>query len=264
MTKPWERIDTAIVAGGSTMTLDRRDRDFVIRIDRYELMGSRMHGSEEILAEEACARIANRPNVRVLVGGLGMGFTLAAALRSVGEDAEVVVAELVPQVVAWNREHLGHLAGHPLDDPRTTVFQGDVADAIREAPAAFDAILLDVDNGPMSWSVDSNHWLYGPVALRTIAKTLRPGGVLGVWGLESDNRFKQRMEDHGYGVVQRWVRARRDKGPRHWIWLAEPGVKAPRRPRERAVHDRRGPAPVREPKARGRQRPRRDGGRAGG
>lgn len=235
--KPWEDLGSTPVPGGGTMTLHRRDRDYVLKVNGIELMTSRMHGSEEVLAEMACEGRAERGKARVLVGGLGMGFTAAAALRCVGEDSEVVIAELVPGVVEWNRGDLGAVSGRPLEDPRTTLVNEDVADILRRERDGFDVVLLDVDNSSTGLTLERNDWLYGPAALRAIAKALRPGGILGVWSLEQDPAFCSRMRNQGYSVTERWVRARRTKGPRHWIWLAEPpgggAKKAAKRPKGR-------------------------------
>jgi spermidine synthase len=187
-------------------------------------MNSRVHGSEDALAEHSCARLADRVKPRLLIGGLGMGFTLAAALRHVGDRAQVVVAELVPAVVAWNRGPLGAQAGHPLQDPRVTVREGDVARIIKAEPQAYDAILLDVDNGPEGLTREQNDWLYGMNGLTAAYAALRPQGVLAVWSAGPDRDFMQRLRKLGFEVDEVRVRARGSKGARHVIWFARRGV----------------------------------------
>jgi spermidine synthase len=202
------------------MALYQRDAEFVIRVGSVALMSSAAHGSEEALAESACERLEGRAGARVLVGGLGMGFTLAAALRCLAADAQVEVAELVPAVVEWNRGPLAHLAGRPLDDARVTVWEGDVAERIRCARGAFDAILLDVDNGPDAFTVEGNDRLYSPAGLRASFDALRRGGVLGVWSVAPDREFTRRLTQAGLAAEEQVVRARRGKGGRHTLWLA--------------------------------------------
>lgn len=187
---------------------------------RGELMNSRVHGSEKALAELACERLGDRAAPRLLVGGLGMGFTLAAALQVVGPGAEVVVAELVPEVVEWNRTFMGGPAGHPLDDVRTSVHVGDVAELIRQQPGGFDAILLDVDNGPEGLVRRDNDWLYSAAGLEAARVALRPHGVLAVWSASPDRRFSRRLHQAGFAVEEAVVRPHRaGKGSRHHIWL---------------------------------------------
>jgi spermidine synthase len=223
---PWILLDSAAVPGdGGELRLYRRGDEFSIRIvGRGELMNSRVHGSEDALAEHSCARLADRVKPRLLIGGLGMGFTLAAALRHVGDQAQVVVAELVPAVVAWNRGPLGAQAGHPLQDPRVTVREGDVARIIKAEPQAYDAILLDVDNGPEGLTREQNDWLYGMNGLTAAYAALRPQGVLAVWSAGPDRDFMQRLRKLGFEVDEVRVRARGSKGTRHVIWFARRGV----------------------------------------
>lgn len=207
------------------MVLYQRDTEFVIRVGTIPLMTSAAHGSEEALAELACVRLAGRANARVLVGGLGMGFTLAAALRCLAADAKAEVAELVPAVVEWNRGPLAHLAGRPLEDSRVVVWEGDVAERIRGARGTFDAILLDVDNGPNAFTVESNSRLYSPAGLRASFAALRDGGVLGVWSIAPDREFTRRLSQAGFAAEEQVARARRGKGGRHRLWLAtRPGA----------------------------------------
>ncbi len=185
-----------------------------------DLMTTRMHGSERALAELACAHLAPERSARLLVGGLGIGFTLRAALDVLGEKSEVVVAELVPEVVSWNREWIGGPAGHPLDDPRTNVFIGDVATPLRRPGSGFDAIMLDVDNGPEGWVRRDNDWLYSLEGLSTARTALRPGGVLAIWSAGPDRAFVQRLRKSGYEVREHKVRPHRaGKGGYHYIWL---------------------------------------------
>ncbi len=221
---PWELIDRAPVPGSDReLRLYRRGGEFSIRVAGCELMNSRMHGSEDALAEYACDRIAGLPAPRVLIGGLGMGYTLAAALRRLGPDARVVVAELVPRVVAWNRDHLGALAGHPLADQRATVREGDVSRVIMAESRAWDAILLDVDNGPDGLTSRENDWIYGPACLAAAFSALRPAGVLAVWSAAADPAFTRRLRQTGFVVDEVGVRARGARGGRHVIWLARRG-----------------------------------------
>ncbi len=221
--KPFVLLDRAPVPGANgELLLYQRGDDFSIRLaGRGELMNSRDHGSEEALAELACGRIAGRASPCLLIGGLGMGFTLAATLRAVGADAQVVVAELVPQVVAWNRGPLGEHAGRPLADARITVRETDVARILDTEQQAFDAILLDVDNGPEGLTSDGNDWLYGADGLNAAYAALRPGGVLAVWSAGPDPIFNARLHKLGFTVEEVNVRARGSKGARYVIWLAE-------------------------------------------
>lgn len=218
---PWIELDRAIVAGRTDpLVLLRRGHEFVIRVGTIALMGSDQHGSEEALAELACERFAAFADARVLVGGLGMGFTLAAALRVLAPGAHVGVAELLPAVVAWNRGPLAHLAGRPLEDARVVVHEGDVAAAYGDAPD-WDAILLDVDNGPDGFTREGNDALYTLDGLRRAHRALRPGGVLGVWSVAPDDAFTRRLAQAGFAVETRVVRARRTRGGRHTLWLGE-------------------------------------------
>ncbi|MGB5412471.1 MAG: hypothetical protein WBN09_13135, partial [Woeseiaceae bacterium] len=168
----------------------------------------------------ACEKLGNNKNPRLLIGGLGMGFTLAAALKAVGPGAEVVVSELVPEVVEWNRTLIGAPAGNPLSDKRSKVIVGDVADIIRQEPAGFDAILMDVDNGPEGLVRRENDWLYSAAGLRATRAALRSNGVLTVWSSSPDRAFSKRLRQAGFDVSERVVRPHRaGKGPRHHIWI---------------------------------------------
>jgi spermidine synthase len=222
---PWELVDSAPVPrSGEVLRLYKRGEEFSIRIDGRDLMNSRVHGSEDALAELACARVANRPRPRILIGGLGMGYTLAAALRRLGAEAQVIVAELVPAVVAWNRGPLAELAGHPLEDNRVTVREVDVARILEEGPRRYDAIVLDVDNGPESLTVKSNDGLYARAGLDAAFAALRPEGVLAIWSVAPNRVFTQRLRRIGFEVEEVCVRARGSRGGRpHTIWIAERG-----------------------------------------
>ncbi len=220
---PWELVDSSPVPGGSErLYLYRRDTEFSIRVDGCELMNSRVHGSEDALAECVCARFAKHPSPKVLVGGLGMGFTAAAALQNLGSQAQVVVAELVPAVVAWNRGPLGHLAGYPLTDSRITVQECDVALILQAEQQAYNAVMLDVDNGPDGLTRSDNNWLYGRPGLKATYAALKPAGILAVWSASPDPAFSKRLLQTGFSVEEVTVRARGQKGgSRHMIWLAQ-------------------------------------------
>ena len=219
---PWEYLDCAKIPGTQAeLRLSRRGEEFSIRVNHTELMNSRAHGSEEALAELSCSRIADRETPRVLIGGLGMGFTTAAALRQLPEQAMVVVAELVPGLIDWNLGVLGHLAGRPLKDPRVTVRVGDVAELLKGSVRQFDVILLDVDNGPNGLTRPENDWLYGPGGLRSARQTLVSGGVLAVWSVAPDQLFSKRLQQAGFQIEEVRARARgKGKGSRHCLWLA--------------------------------------------
>jgi spermidine synthase len=221
--RPWELLQTTTVPGdGCVLKLYRRGEEFSIKAGNSELMSSRVHGSEDALAELACRRLADRPEARVLIGGLGMGFTLAAALKELGPNADVVVAELVPDIVKWNREILSELAGHPLEDPRVTLYEGDVGQLIRAEQGVYDAILLDVDNGPEGLTRKENDALYSPSGLKAALAALRPRGIFGVWSISPDQRFSKRLQQAGFSVEETRARARgRHGGGRHMIWLGE-------------------------------------------
>jgi spermidine synthase len=192
----------------------------VIIADGKTLMTRRMHGSEEALATLGCARVGDAETPCVLVGGLGMGFTLRATLDVLPAEATVVLAELVPEVVAWNQGPLAKLAGRPLDDPRVVLALGDVADPLAAARARFDAVLLDVDNGPRAFTQSGNTGLYGDAGLATIRAALKPGGVLAVWSAWADKKFEHRLRYAGFQVQTERVRARlRSGGPNHTIFL---------------------------------------------
>jgi spermidine synthase len=219
---PWEEIDRAQVPGHEgEVTLLKRGTEFSIRTAGTELMNSRSHGSECALAELTRSRMQRKSCLRILIGGLGMGYTLAAGLEQAEPDTRITVSELIPAVVRWNREHLGHLAGMPLDDPRVSVEEEDVAETIRKGKAAWDAILLDVDNGPKGLTRKANDSLYGRSGLKTSFSALRPGGILAVWSSGADEAFTRRLKQCGFQTETITVPARKPgKGGRHTIWLA--------------------------------------------
>jgi spermidine synthase len=218
---PRELIDTAPVPGGEPLRLFRRGKDYMIVLDRNELMNSRMSGSEEALATMTLDRLGQRPAPHLLIGGYGMGFTLRAALAQVGGDARITVAELVPQIIDWARGPMRELAAGCLDDQRVTIALRDVADVIGTARATYDAILLDVDNGPDGLVRDANDCLYSMRGLDAARLALKPGGILAVWSAGDDATFTRRLKDSGYAVEEVAVRARQNgKGPRHVIWFA--------------------------------------------
>ena len=218
--KRLEEIDRSPVPGGSEMVLCRRRDELVILVDGLELMGSRAHASEEQLAALACAGLRAVPGARVLVGGLGMGFTVRAALRALAEDARLDVAELVPAVVRWNRGPLSHLAGAPLEDPRVHVIEQDVAHVLKEAEGAYDVVLLDVDNGPTALTSPLNARLYDAAGLARTLRALRSGGVLAVWSTSDDPAFTQRLGRAGFTTRVERPSARLGGGARHAVWIA--------------------------------------------
>ena len=219
---PWKEIDRVKVPGqDGDIALLKRGEEFSIRTAGAELMNSRIHGSEELLAEFTCSRIKTKSNVQILVGGLGMGYTLAAALDKSAPDTDITVAELIPAVVKWNIEHLGHLAGKPMDDPRVSAIQKDVVDIIRSKKQRWDAILLDVDNGPEGLSRKENNRLYSQSGIKMSYQALCPGGILAIWSSSEDYAFTHRLKKCGFQVQIKNVRARKSgKGSRHTIWLA--------------------------------------------
>jgi spermidine synthase len=217
---PWELLGEARTPEGTHMTLTRRGNEYMILADGKDLMSSRMKGSEEELARVGCERARKIEGACVLVGGLGMGFTLRATLDVMPADATVVVAELMPTVVAWNRGPLAMLASRPLEDRRTSVEIGDVAVTLREGRGRFDAVLLDVDNGPAAFTQASNAGLYDNDGLLVVRAALRPGGVLAVWSAWDDRKFEHRLRHHGFEVETLRVRARLHKGgPRHTLFV---------------------------------------------
>lgn len=217
-------LGTAPIPGQKNqLRLLERNNEFTIKIAGIpgDLMNSRMHASEDALATLACERIGNRAEPKVLIGGLGMGFTLAAALKALKQSATVTVAELIPEVVEWNKGPLGALNNFPVNDPRTQVHVGDVKDVLRQANQAFDAILLDVDNGPEGHTSDDNEWIYTPAGLKAAKQALTPGGIVAYWSAGADSKFTTRLAKAGFKVKPVTVRAHTNgKGARHVIWLA--------------------------------------------
>ena len=221
---PWVLLDKVAIASGGELRLMRRGEEFSIRSGSTTLMSSRMSGSEKALADLACARIGSRAKCHVLIGGFGMGFTLRAALAGLGADARVTVAELVPAVIAWARGPMAHLSAACLDDPRVSIREEDVQETIAAGAARFDAILLDVDNGPDGLTQDSNDRLYDLDGLRAARRALRPGGVLAVWSASPSPQFTRRLQRAGFAVEEIRTRANANgKGPRHIIWMATAG-----------------------------------------
>lgn len=223
--RPWIHLDTANVPGDKTqLKLMQRGEEFSIMLGTNELMNSRLSGSEEALATLSSERIGKRPKARVLIGGLGMGFTLRAAQASFAPDTELVVAELVPEIIAWARGPLAPVFGTCLDDLRVTIINDDVGKVIAAGKGAYDAIMLDVDNGPDGVSREQNDKLYGLAALRKSWAALRPGGVLAVWSAHPSAQFVKRLGSAGFGVEDVKVRARSSgKGARHVIWIGTKG-----------------------------------------
>ena len=219
---PWETIGDATTPDGTRITLRRRGHEFLLLADGRSLMPSTITGSEEALATIGCRHLKTRREARVLIGGLGMGFTVRAALDVLPADATVVVAELVPDVLAWNQQYLGHLAKEPLADARVRVEIGDALHVLRTVTPGFDAVLLDVDNGPAEFAAEGNDALYGRAGLYSIRQALRPGGVLAVWSAWEDRRFARRLDSLGYAVTVERVRSHGRRGARHFIYRAVP------------------------------------------
>ncbi|WP_422056185.1 spermidine synthase [Sphingomonas sp.] len=219
---PREVIGVAEVPGGEPLRLVRHGRDFIIMLERNELMSSRMSGSEEALAEMTLDRLSDPANARLLIGGYGMGFTLRAALRRLGPKGWACVVELVPGIIDWARGPMAELADGCLDDPRTQLVMGDVGAEIARSRGSWEAILLDVDNGPDGLTRDANDGLYTMRGLEKARTALAPGGVLAVWSAGPDPAFSRRMRDAGFAVEEVQVRARSNgKGPRHVIWFGK-------------------------------------------
>ncbi|MDR3473114.1 MAG: hypothetical protein P4M09_15755 [Devosia sp.] len=217
---PWITLDVAAVPGGGELRLMRRGDEFSIMSGSVELMNSRRGGSEKALASLACARLRGRTRPHVLIGGLGMGFTLRAALADLPMEASVVVAELVPAVVAWARGPMAEMFGTCLADSRVGIHEGDVGELMGAPGAAFDAILLDVDNGPDGLTRQANDRLYGAAGLQAAQKALRAGGVLAIWSAAPDREFPLRLKRAGFSVDTATARSNGGRGARHTIWLA--------------------------------------------
>ncbi|MCM2400930.1 hypothetical protein NBH20_07170 [Rhizobium sp. S153] len=218
---PWKQLDIASIPGGGELRLKQRGTEFSIMLGTNELMNSRLSGSEEALATLSCEHIKDKKRPSVLIGGLGMGFTLRAALAVLPEDAEITVAELVPAVIAWARGPMAEIFKGSLDDPRVRVHEGDVGAFIRTSPGKFDAIMLDVDNGPDGLTRTSNDGLYDFGGLNASKVALRANGVLAVWSSGPDAGFTRRLQSSGFAVKEVNTRANGKRGgARHVIWLA--------------------------------------------
>ncbi len=219
---PWDLLDRAQIPGGEgELRLMRRGAEFSIMLGNIELMNSRLSGSEEALAALACERIQARPQARILIGGLGMGFTLRRALADLDRKARITVAELVPAVVAWARGPMAEVFGASLTDPRVVIEETDVGRLIRSGRSSYDAILLDVDNGPQGLSRAANDWLYRKAGLSAARMALRPGGVLAVWSSGPDRHFAPRLRGIGFHVDEVKLRANGSRGgARHVVWIA--------------------------------------------
>lgn len=218
---PREHLGSAQVPGGEELRLYRHGRDFIIVLDRNELMNTRMSGSEEALATMSVDRLKGRPAPHLLIGGYGMGFTLRAALGVLGKDAKVTVAELVPEIIEWARGPMAELTGDHLDDRRVRLVQSDVADMIEDGHGRYDAILLDVDNGPDGLVRQANDRIYSMRGLQNARAALKPGGILAVWSAGRDPAFTRRLGNAGFAVDEVSVRARSNgKGAHHVIWFA--------------------------------------------
>ena len=221
---PREYLGSATVPGGQELKLYRRGGDHMIVLDRNELMSSRMSGSEKQLALMTIERLRDRKAPHLLIGGYGMGFTLRAALGALSADARITVAELVPEIIEWARGPMADLAAGCLDDPRVHLMIDDVVNVIADAQGSYDAILLDVDNGPDGLTAAANDRLYDGKGLQASRAALRPGGILAIWSAGSDDAFTRRLRTAGFHVEEVVVRARDNgKGPRHVIWFAQKG-----------------------------------------
>lgn len=217
----WVHLDTGLVpGGGKSLALMQRGQEFSIVVGTIELMNSTRGTSEEALASLTCARLADRPAPRVLIGGLGMGFTLRAALRGLGPDARIVVAELVPSVTAWARGPLAPVFAGCLEDRRVELREADVNRLIQSQAGGWDAILLDVDNGPEGLMRRGNDRLYDEWGVKRAEWALKPGGTLAVWSGTPDRKFKARLQRRGFAVEEIRMPASGSSGPRHVIWLA--------------------------------------------
>jgi len=220
--KPFERLGEARTPDGSLLELFRHDGAYLIRANGIELMSTRRHLSEDRLAEMACAGLRDTPDARVLIGGLGLGFTLRAALRELRGDAEVVVAELVPEVIAWNSDLSYDLSAEAMRDPRVRIVPDDVINVLRTNPDGFDAIMLDTDNGPDGMLMSENKSLYSERGIGTTIAALRAGGVIAYWSVAEDRRFVGALQRSKLSVETLRVRAHTTAGPIHEIYLARP------------------------------------------
>jgi spermidine synthase len=212
-------LDEVPTPDGRTLSFIEHDGAYSIRVDGSELMSTRRHASEDRLAELACAHAARIPGARVLIGGLGLGFTLKAALAALRADASVVTAEIMTAVIAWNRNPAFPLAGRALSDPRVVLLEKDVADVIRESPARFDSIMLDVDNGPAALTADGNNRLYDAAGLQRVRTALRFGGCVAYWSAASDPRFEKALARAGFAVEVHRCRAHTNSGGSHIVFV---------------------------------------------
>ncbi len=228
--KPWEVLGRTRTPDGTELTLIHHPSEYIILANGQSLMSSRSHSSEDALAVVGCDRARTIARPRVLIGGLGMGFTLRAALDILPPAARIVVAELVPAVLAWNHGPLGALAKHPLDDPRVRIEEGDVGATMRSNPCGFDAVLLDVDNGPAALTASSNAGLYEREGVAVARASLRPGGVLAVWSARADRRFERRLRAGGFRVETDRTRRRLKKRLSHTILIAHNESTSTRQP----------------------------------
>ena len=222
--KPIERLAEARTPSGSVITLYRHDGAYLVRADGVELMSTRRHLSEDRLAELACEPLAQHPRARVLIGGLGLGFTLRAALRQLRDDAEVVVAELVPEVIEWNAAPDYDLSAEAMRDPRVRIVNDDVVRVLRTSPGAFDAIMLDTDNGPAGMLIAENGALYATRGIGRTVAALRPGGRIVYWSVGDDPGFVAALRRAGLDVEAVRVRAHATAGPMHTLYVATPGA----------------------------------------
>lgn len=217
--KKWTKLDEALTPDGKSLSLHEHDGEYLIRVDGVPLMSTRQHASEERLAELACAHLRGAAHARVLIGGLGFGFTLQAVLGALAGSAGVIVAELLGPVIAWNRNPAYRLAAEWMADPRVTVVQQDVVETIRGARGSFHSIILDVDNGPAALSTQGNASLYHTAGLKNARVALRPGGCLAVWSVAPDAAFEKMMAQAGFAVQAHQVRSRGASGRRHTLFL---------------------------------------------
>jgi len=220
--KKWTAVDQALTPDGKTISLHEHDGSYTIRVDGVALMSTRQHASEEKLAQLACAHLKGAPRARVLIGGLGFGFTLRAALAELAADSAVVVVEMLAAVIAWNRNPAYPLAADVLSDPRVTLQQQDVADVIRAGRGGFDSIILDVDNGPVALSADGNARLYGQGGLKLIRAALRPEGAVAFWSAAPDPAFEALLTRAGFQVEVQGCRSHGNSGRRHTLFLGRP------------------------------------------
>jgi spermidine synthase len=218
--KPRTKLGHTTTPDGSDVTLHQHDKDYIIEVNRHELMSSRRSASETALGQLGCKHLTNTPTARVLIGGLGMGFTLRAALNTLPSEATVIVAELLPEVIRWNREIIGHLSSNALDDKRVEVVTGDVYDLLKKEKSRFNAVLLDIDNGPKGATDTGNDKLYTKAGLQIIKQSLLPQGRLGLWSSSTQGRFKTLLEAAGYMVNCTEIPAYPGaKSKSHFVWF---------------------------------------------